>query len=124
MSKSAVKFIALIKKKEGLSQEAFKEYYETKHVPLVASIYNKWSRYIRNYTGDGVFLHPDLGNQISYDAITEFWFDTEDDYEGFMEALKTEREGADRVGIDELNFIKKDSVQIFRVQECGGEQLS
>lgn len=121
MSKSAVKFIALIQKKDGISAEAFQKHYETIHVPLVDSLCKKYSRYIRNYTGGGVELHPGSEQKVLYDAVTEFWFDTEEDYRDFMAGLKAESEGTNRIGLDELNFIKTGTVQSFRVHERGGD---
>src|SRR3546814_13313285 len=47
--KSMVKLVALLKAKEGLSQEEFENYYEKYHVPLVLKHLPQIAHYRRNY---------------------------------------------------------------------------
>lgn len=65
-----VKIILLLKRREGMSLEAFREYYEKNHVPLArAQLLPPGIRYVRHY------VQP-LGEVSSepYDCVTEVWF--------------------------------------------------
>lgn len=119
MSSPAVKVVALIRKKQGITTEQFKEYYEGTYVPLILSITSTISRYIRNYVQENSDWHPASENPTIYDCVTEVWFDTE---EGFAKFLKdfTTGETVARVSADEDTFVDKPNGQVFVVKESGG----
>jgi len=79
MADSTVKFVVLLKKKPGMSFQAFQDYYENKHSKLIKLI-PRVQRYMRRY------LHP-LDPNISMEAddrfhvITEIYFKNRADFE-------------------------------------------
>lgn len=65
---SAVKFVMLIWRKPGLTHEAFRDYYETRHAPLGARLLPPAADYRRNFPLDGA--SAPLGG---FDVVTEVW---------------------------------------------------
>lgn len=112
-----VKLIGLVKRKAGMSREAFQEYYEAHHAPLVMRRLPVGHDYRRNYTilmrveGREVESDPD------YDAISEMWFADEPAYRAFAEAML---DPAVRGAIvrDEENFLDRSATRILLVEEC------
>jgi uncharacterized protein (TIGR02118 family) len=109
------KVMILIKRKNGMSVEAFRNYYETKHAPLGASKIPNLKRYVRH------FISP-FGNAIyaadaepPYDVLTELWFDDEADFDRGM-AYLSEPETAAIIGADEEKLFEKSSIR-FMVME-------
>ncbi|MFT4564224.1 MAG: hypothetical protein ACI9BW_003987 [Gammaproteobacteria bacterium] len=110
------KVIILIKRKNGMSVEAFRDYYETKHAPLGASKIPNLKRYIRH------FISP-YGNEIyaadsepPYDVLTELWFDDEADFDRGM-AYLSEPETAAIIGADEEKLFEKSSIRIMVMED-------
>jgi uncharacterized protein (TIGR02118 family) len=62
-----LKYIALLKRKEGMSLEAFRAYILNKHVPIASQIPSMREYRISVVEEDS----PDL----LYDAVAEHWFD-------------------------------------------------
>lgn len=70
-----IKMIGLLKRKPGMTREAFREYYETQH-RLIGEKYLKGyaSKYMRRYLeprperGTGNLIEPD------FDVILEIWY--------------------------------------------------
>lgn len=67
-----IKSIVMMKRKEGISHEEFKRYYEEQHAPLGLK-YFPFARYVRNY----ICPTPAMPDP-PFDVITEFWFREED----------------------------------------------
>lgn len=67
------KVVILIKKKPGMSREAFIEYYERSHVVLAKRLLGHlMTKYERNYPQALLNYHPeDYDIEESYDAVTE-----------------------------------------------------
>src|SRR3546814_15184853 len=77
--KSMVKLVALLKAKEGLSQEEFENYYEKYHVPLVLKHLPQIAHYRRNYVVPDTLLRPQHMSSEApppeFNVITEAWFE-------------------------------------------------
>jgi hypothetical protein len=80
------KIVCLLKRRDGLSFEAFKDYYENNHTKIFAEFLQTPGvrRYVRRY------LTP-LSNPVSgatrssgFDLLMEVWFDNEQVYQGFV----------------------------------------
>lgn len=71
------KKISLKTRRPELTQAAFRDHYETRHVPLGLSFVDRfqWRRYVRNYVVDTI------GEPVGFDAYTEFWIDDDADEE-------------------------------------------
>lgn len=63
------KRISLKTRRPGLTPEAFRDHYETRHVPLGLGFIDRfqWRRYVRNYVALA------RGAKVAFDAYTEFW---------------------------------------------------
>jgi len=110
------KSIALLKCKPGLSREAFIDYYETRHVPLIRSLLPQICGYRRN------FIHPEgayineAAAERDFDVITEIWFADQAAYEAAM-ALSAQPEIGGRIAADEENFLDRTHTRMFVVDE-------
>lgn len=112
----AVKIIALLKRKPGLSMEDFIHYYETKHAPLVLKIAPHIMDYRRNYVNGDAAMAALGGIAADCDVITEAWFATKEDFEKFS-AAGARPENRDIIIRDELNFLDRSSIRLFVVEE-------
>ena len=65
-----VKLIGLLKKKDGITQEEFLQYWKEKHAPLVVKLFPGMKRYVQNHA---VRLPGDRESRI--DGVSEVWFD-------------------------------------------------
>jgi hypothetical protein len=116
------RMMVIIDKRDDLSEEEFRTYYETTHIPFIAKTAPaKVIRYRRNYViGD----HPlaqrlrsereDPPSTIS--AITEIGFETEEDAAEMVEIL-TSSIARDAVLEDEANFIAPGGVRWHVIAE-------
>jgi uncharacterized protein (TIGR02118 family) len=77
-----IKMMVLIKRKEGISSEAFRDHYENVHVPLIRKLHPMIKTYRRNYIdADLSALPPE--KRPDFDVITEVSFDSWADFESF-----------------------------------------
>ena len=113
-SKPAMKIIALMKRKAGLSMEEFMEYYETRHVPMVLKIAPFMMDYRRNFVRSAPSMPAVIGGAPDCDVITEAWFETHEAFEKFNAAAA---EHSEELMKDELNFLDRDSLRMFIVDE-------
>jgi EthD domain len=114
----AVKIIALISRKPGLSREEFIEHYENHHAKLIARYKHKWMLdYRRNYPVPASSfrkLDGADGQMPDCDVITEASFATVEDYEAFTKA-SLDPEFGSQVVADEETFMDRGSIRFFRV---------
>jgi hypothetical protein len=70
----AHKILVFLKRRPGMSLEAFRDYYENHHMPLCLNYAQGMTRYVRRYIDHP--LDPDTGavQELDYDVITELWF--------------------------------------------------
>jgi uncharacterized protein (TIGR02118 family) len=78
MQRSVHKILLMMKRRPGMSVEEFRDYYETKHVPLALKYTSGLKRYVRRYLDP--HPHPETGpaGELPFDVITELWFDDEE----------------------------------------------
>lgn len=124
----AVKQIALLRRKPGMSREDFIAYYEGNHAPLAMRLLQKdgkplFARYVRNYpVPAGKFDMSHLEHapaEIDFDVISEFWYWTQEDFEELGRQCAIPEIG-DALARDEANFFDRDRISIFMVEEHGG----
>jgi len=89
MSKDVYKILLFMKRRPGMSMEAFQDYYENHHAPLCAKYASGISRYIRRFLTP--HPNPETGEkgELPYDVITELWFEDEAAFRGTVEYLST-----------------------------------
>jgi len=116
-----IKFVALLKKKDGMSREAFIEYYENHHVPLIQECIPSILEYRRSYVmpehmfvaGHNVEVAPP---PPPFDAITELWFSDMGKYQEMYAATADPAVGG-RIMHDEENFLDRSQMTMFLVEE-------
>lgn len=113
---SRVKSIALLRRRTDLSREAFIDYYETRHVPLIQSLLPGIVDYSRNFVEfDGAYVNADAA-PFDFDVVTELWFADRAAYDRAM-ARAAEPAIAARIAEDEANFLDRDGTRMFLVEE-------
>ena len=110
------KTIALLRCKPGLTREAFVDYYETKHAPLIRSLLPGIVDYRRNFVDrEGLFEFGGAA-PIDFDVVTELWFEDRAAYDRFI-ARCAEPEIAQRIADDEENLFDRTASRMMIVEE-------
>lgn len=105
-----IKAVVLIKRKQGVSQEAFREHYEEVHAPLALKHLPMIRRYVRNH----VMPMPGTQEQ-AFDCLTELWFDDLEDVLRLAAFVQSEEGRVIRE--DEEKFIDRDKTLFCLVDE-------
>ena len=116
-----VKLVYCIRRREGMSAEAFRKHWREDHAPKVEHFAKalRAPHYVQSHALDSVFheaLRASRGARPGYDGITEVWWDSEEELAAAM---------ADPDGIaagralleDEERFIDLASSSIFLTEE-------
>lgn len=111
------KILLFMKRKPGLSVEAFRDYYENHHVPLALEHSAAVSRYVRRYLEPRP--NPDTGEtgELPYDVVTELWFEDEAIWRGTVKYLETSVMPEEIVR-DELKLFDRPTMRMATVIEC------
>ncbi len=113
-----IKAIALLRKKDGLSREAFIAYYETHHAPLIRTLLPHIADYRRNYVmHEGAFTSAVA--QIDFDSVTEMRFASRAHYDAFLAAAADPHIAA-LIAQDEENVFDRTATRMFVVEETPG----
>jgi len=102
-----VKAITYIKRKPGMSVEAFQEYWRTRHADVVVKMPG-----IRGYVQSHARPSGYSKGELPYDGIAEMWFDDTP----AMKALRTDPAYA-AVQADEANFIDRATMGLLITEE-------
>jgi EthD domain len=98
-------------KRDDISAEAFIDYYENHHVPLVLSLARLPKVYKRNYLvrGDTANLEsPSIG----FDGITELAWDNRSGFEDWITTL-----GVPEITADEARFLDRSKTRAYVIDE-------
>lgn len=115
MTVPVYKILLLMKRKQGMSVEAFRAYYEDHHAPLAMKYSQGLSRYIRRFVD--YHPHPETGNPADGpDVITELWFKDKATYDGTLAYMTSSLMPADIIA-DEDNLFDRSSFRIVTVVE-------
>ena len=89
MAEAAYKILLFMKRRPGMSMEAFQDYYENHHAPLCMKYSQGVTRYLRRFLEP--HPNPETGEtgELPYDVITELWFDDEATFKGTVQYLST-----------------------------------
>ncbi len=92
-------------RKDGLGRQAFIDYYENHHVPLILNLAPTPSVYKRHYLSrnDGCNIHEDA---LDFDVVTELGFPDRAAFLAWSAAVGT-GPGGDQVAADEANFLDR-----------------
>lgn len=115
-----IKIVCLFTRKPGLSMDEFREYYETKHVPLVERLLPRPAEYRRNFAIEGhdirsAHLEIDESGR-PFDVITEVSFDDEAHHQQMIDALADPRIGR-IIAEDEAKFLDRSTMRTYFVDE-------
>jgi uncharacterized protein (TIGR02118 family) len=111
-----IKTIAFLKRKTGLSPEAFIDYYETRHAPLILSIAPQICDYRRNFLlAEGAIVAPGAALP-DFDVVTELWFADQAAFTAAMAAF-TDPVNAQRIAADEENVFDRAHTRFYTVEE-------
>jgi uncharacterized protein (TIGR02118 family) len=105
-----VKVMLLVKRKSGWTPEDFRRRYEQGHAPLARSVLPLLRKYRRNYV-----VEPAAGWEPDFDVVTEFWFDSQADWETTVAFAATEE--GQVLARDEEVFMDRSSMRVTVVAE-------
>jgi uncharacterized protein (TIGR02118 family) len=113
------KLMALAWRKPGMSFEAFREHYETRHAPLALSLIPQIQTYVRNYVrhdlGHSIEGFEGAGSGADFDVVTEITYASREDYEASMKILD-DLEVRQLIAEDEERFIDRSATKYFLVE--------
>jgi hypothetical protein len=106
------KLLLFLKRKPGMSPDAFRAWYEDHHVPLAMRYMAGAERYVRRY------LEPTPGMpEMDFDVITELWFRDRKTVDTVIGILFRDAMPADVIA-DELNGFDRSRSRFHAVCEC------
>ena len=116
------KLMIFLKRKPGISFEQFRDYYETRHLPLADGFFGHlFKSYTRNYLTPGDTIGPDQQMvQNEYDCITELVFHDADGYEQ-LRKIAANPAVINALSADRAHFMDEDAgynapAQVFSVR--------
>jgi hypothetical protein len=113
----AYKILLFMKRRPGMSPEAFRDYYENHHVPLCLGSTRRMARYLRRYLEPQPNAETGLNAELPYDVITELWFEDEAVYRATVQHLST-TVMSDEIVQDELQLFDRAKTRMATVVEC------
>ena len=116
MAESKYKILLFLKRRPGMTMEAFQDYYENHHVPLCAKYTSGLSRYMRRFLTP--HPNPETGatGELQFDVITELWFDDEVTFRSTVQYLSTSLM-PDEVVEDEKRLFDRPTMRMATVVE-------
>ena len=115
-----IKCIALVSRLPHLDRDAFKDYYETRHAPMIPSLFPMMATYARDYPKVRNFRPPEgqsVDDVINFDAITIMTFNSREDFDAYKQVFKDEAVMR-RIQEDEAKFLDGSKTRLFVVDEC------
>ena len=117
----AYKILLFMKRKPGMSVEAFRDYYENRYVPLALNNSSGRDtgvvRYVRRHLDPLPHAETGTNVELPYDVVTELWFDDEATFNGTVEYISTTLMN-DAVVQDEMNPFDRPTIRMATVVEC------
>lgn len=112
------KILLLMKRRPGMSVEAFRDYYENRHV-LLALKYDggAMTRYVRRYLEPQPNAELGTNAELPYDVVSELWFEDEAAFRATLHYMTTSVMPDDVVA-DEMNLFDRPTMRIATVIEC------
>ena len=117
MAETRYKILLFMKRRPGMTMQAFQDYYENHHVPLALKYSSNISRYVRRYLTP--HPNPDTGaaDELQFDVITELWFDDEAKFQGTVKYLSTSVM-PDEIVDDEKRLFDRATMRMATIVEC------
>ena len=124
MTDGIYKILLFMKRRPGMTMEAFQDYYENHHVPLCQKYASgSVSRYLRRFLTP--HRNPDTGaaEELQFDVITELWFKDEAAFRGTVRYLATSIM-PDEVVEDEKHLFDRTKTRMATVVECEADSAT
>ena len=110
-----LKVFAFLTKREGMETQAFIDYYENNHVPLICSLAPTSTVYKRNYLKRGDEFNMEDGT-IGFDVVTEQVFPDRPALLAWLAKLSEPGSG-ERVVADEEKFLDRSRYWAYVIEE-------
>ncbi len=112
-----IKMIVLLKRKPGMTTDAFRDYYESKH-RLIGEKYlrDHACRYVRRYLTPLFQPEPGSGDE-EFDVVLEVWYQDRASFEAGITRLG-QPEVAAEIAEDEAQFLDRSRTRFFMIEEC------
>ena len=107
------RIFATIKRKEGVTPQAFREHYESTHAPLVCELAGAPAEYRRHYVKQPADGEP----EVEFDVISEFVFNDSTEFESWIAALYAP-EASEQLQADEIQFMDRANMRTYMVETC------
>jgi uncharacterized protein (TIGR02118 family) len=101
-----------LKRRPGMSHEAFRAYYEDHHVPLCMGYMGAARRYLRRYVEPAAD-----GAEAPFDVITELWFDSARVRDAVIETMARDAMPAEVIA-DEEKLFDRSLTRAFAISDC------
>ncbi|WP_213571416.1 EthD domain-containing protein [Rhodococcus sp. USK13] len=113
-----IKVVALFKKKDGLSDSAFRDHYENNHIKLFAEHLRAPGilRYARRYLTPIRDAISGESRSSGFDVVMELWFEDDQSYRDFFEK-PMDQSFRTLVAADEEKLFDRDSMFLHTVEE-------
>lgn len=79
------KMLLFLKRRPGMTTEAFRDYYETRHRLIGEAYPDGVVRYVRRY----LEAPPEATDELPYDVLTETWFDDRQIFDAVVASIET-----------------------------------
>jgi hypothetical protein len=114
------KVMVFLKRKSGMSLEAFRDYYESTHAKLCEKYAVGSRRYVRRYVTP--LPDPVTGKteELAFDVVTEIWIDNRVHFEKLVEAASRGEMPAEVLADEERVFDRSKS-RFATVIECDSD---
>lgn len=117
MAKNYYKILLFMKRRPGMTFEAFQDYYENHHVPLCLKYTSGVSRYLRRFLTPQPNPETGATQELQFDVITELWFEDEAVFRGTVQYLATSIM-PDEIVEDEKRLFDRPLMRMATVVEC------
>jgi EthD domain len=115
MATPVFKILMFLKRRPGMTLQAFRDYYENVHRKLGEKYAAGVCRYVRRYVEPLPGSPP--GNELDFDVITETWFEDRSVFERVAAFLSSGELPAD-VLADEERLFDRSKSRFITVSEC------
>jgi hypothetical protein len=111
------KILLFMKRRPGMTFEAFRDYYENHHVPLCLKYTSGVNRYLRRFLTPQPNPETGATQELQFDVITELWFEDEATFRGTVQYLATSIM-PDEIVEDEKRLFDRALTRMATVVEC------
>lgn len=109
-----IRHFFLISKKPEISAAEFREYYETRHVPLIQRLLPMFAHYQRHYVDRDNSVLANGQVEPGFDVITEIHFAGQAEYDAFL-STASDPEVLAEIRADEAHFLISNATRSLRM---------